>query len=124
MPSSDKTTLATGGDAVTAATLFAPLEPASTPRIMVLAAPIDSACRDCEVTYVLQNSGKSNATDFLLKSVAIDILAGLYKGWHVAVPDHEGPNAAYIAGVQEAFGVIDGLRAILNFPNILPSISG
>ncbi|BGP28282.1 hypothetical protein JCM10296v2_000014 [Rhodotorula toruloides] len=119
-----KTTLATGGDAVTAATLFVPLEPVSPLRIMVLAAPIDSACRDCEVTFVLQNGSKSNATDFLLKSVAIDIFAGLHKGWYVAVPDYEGPNAAYIASVQEAFGVIDGLRAMLNFPNVLPKTAG
>lgn len=120
----DKTTLATGEDAVTAATLYAPLKPASPPRIMVLAAPIDSACRDCEVTYALQNGGGSNATDFILSAVAIDVFAGLYKGWYVAVPDHEGPKAAYIAGVQEAFGVIDGLRAMLNFPNILPKTDG
>lgn len=54
----------------------------------------------------------------------LDLLAGLAKGWYVAVPDHEGSKAAFISGVTEAFAGLDGLRAMLNSRETLPSADG
>ncbi|BGP44615.1 hypothetical protein JCM10450v2_000429 [Rhodotorula kratochvilovae] len=116
-----KTTTALGEPDATAATLFAPVEPASPPRVMLLLAPIDTAAPDCQVTFALQNGGESNATDFLQSTVAIDLLASLSKGYYVAVPDHEGSNASFISGVTEALAGLDGLRALLNHNETLPS---
>ncbi|GAA6053330.1 hypothetical protein JCM3770_004116 [Rhodotorula araucariae] len=116
-----KTTTALGEPDATAATLFAPAEPASPPRVMLLLAPIDTAARDCQVTFALENGGESNATEFLQSTVAIDLLASLSKGYYVAVPDHEGSNASFISGVTEALAGLDGLRALLNHNETLPS---
>lgn len=40
----------------------------------------------------------------------------------MTVPDHDGLKAAFFAGVVEAFAGLDGLRALLNFPTVLPCI--
>jgi len=41
-----------------------------------------------------------------------DIGTALGYGWHVSVPDFEGPLAAFGAGVQEGHAVIDSIRAV------------
>ncbi|GJN92273.1 hypothetical protein Rhopal_005303-T1 [Rhodotorula paludigena] len=116
-----KTTSATNESDATAATLFSPAEPVSPPKILLFLAPIDSASPDCQVTYALENGGGSNATDFLQTSVSLDITWALSKGYYVAVPDHEGSKAAFISGVTEALAGLDGLRALLNHNETLPS---
>ncbi|GAA5981502.1 hypothetical protein JCM10908_004131 [Rhodotorula pacifica] len=118
-----RTTDALGDPSATVTTLFAPKTPATPPRIMVLMAPIDSACPDCQIAYALQSGSGSNATT-LLPSVATDIVASLSKGWYVSVPDHEGPKAAFISGVTAALCGIDALRASLNFTDMIPNSQG
>lgn len=39
----------------------------------------------------------------------------LAQGWEIVVPDFEGPNSAYGAGVLAGHGVLDGIRAAENF---------
>ena len=87
-----------------------------------VSAPIDSACPDCEPAFALQSGSASNGSSFIVPTIAIDIVAGLSKGWYVTVPDHDGLKAAFFAGVVEAFAGLDGLRALLNFPTVLPCI--
>lgn len=87
----------------------------------VHAAPIDTASPDCQVAYSLENGGGSNATSFLQSTVALDIVSSLSKGWYVSVPDHEGSNASFISGVTEGLAGIDGLRALLNHNETIPS---
>jgi hypothetical protein len=41
-----------------------------------------------------------------------------YPGWTITIQDYEGPNAAFIAGRLEGRGVLDGIRATLNFPKL------
>jgi hypothetical protein len=43
--------------------------------------------------------------------------AGAYlaAGYAVAIPDHEGPKAAYLAGPQAGHVVLDGIRAVRSF---------
>ncbi|GAA5838400.1 hypothetical protein JCM9279_003232 [Rhodotorula babjevae] len=116
-----KTTSPLGEADATVTTVFRPAEPASPPRVMLLMAPIDTASPDCQVAYSLENGGGSNATSFLQSTVALDIVSSLSKGWYVSVPDHEGSNASFISGVTEGLAGIDGLRALLNHNETIPS---
>ncbi|GAA5903210.1 hypothetical protein JCM8208_002238 [Rhodotorula glutinis] len=116
-----KTTSPLGEADATVTTVFRPAEPASPPRVMLLMAPIDTASPDCQVAYSLENGGGSNATSFLQSTVALDIISSLSKGWYVSVPDHEGSNASFISGVTEGLAGIDGLRALLNHNETIPS---
>ncbi|KAL4945266.1 lipase, partial [Aspergillus oleicola] len=43
----------------------------------------------------------------------------LMKGYIVASPDYEGPDAALIAGRLEGMAVLDGMRAVINFRDTL-----
>jgi hypothetical protein len=43
------------------------------------------------------------------------ILAALEQGWAVVVPDYEGPQSQWAAGVQAGHGVLDGIRAAESF---------
>ena len=38
------------------------------------------------------------------------VSAALADGWPVVLPDHEGPNMAYLSGRQAGHAVLDGLR--------------
>lgn len=42
-------------------------------------------------------------------------LAFLVLGYAVAMPDHEGPDAEFLAGPQEGHATLDGIRAVHNF---------
>jgi hypothetical protein len=44
------------------------------------------------------------------------ILAALEQGWAVVVPDYEGPQSQWTAGVQAGHGVLDAIRAAESFP--------
>ncbi|BGP43953.1 hypothetical protein JCM10450v2_008165 [Rhodotorula kratochvilovae] len=120
-----RTTGARGEADATVATLFRPLVPAMPPRIMLLMPPTDSACVDCQTSYALVNHRNpldislTTATALNAATNGLDILAGLSKGWFVALPDHEGSKAAFISGVTEAFAGLDGLRALLNEGEVL-----
>jgi hypothetical protein len=46
------------------------------------------------------------------------ILAALEQGWAVVVPDYEGPNSQWTAGVQAGHGVLDGIRAAKSFDQL------
>jgi pimeloyl-ACP methyl ester carboxylesterase len=43
------------------------------------------------------------------------ILAGLEQGWAVVVPDYEGPESQWTAGIQAGHGVLDAIRAARTF---------
>jgi hypothetical protein len=43
------------------------------------------------------------------------ILAALEQGWAVVVPDYEGPQSQWTAGVQAGRGVLDAIRAAESF---------
>ena len=45
--------------------------------------------------------------------VNVDIQTALGMGWYVNVPDHEGPLASFLEGVQEGHAVLDSVRAAL-----------
>jgi hypothetical protein len=65
----------------------------------------DSADIDCAPSFILQTSQPGQT--------ALFIELALMQGWVVAIPDHEGPKAAYLANIQSAHAVLDGIRAVL-----------
>ncbi|KAK3936240.1 lipase 1 precursor [Diplogelasinospora grovesii] len=65
--------------------------------------PTDSVSPDAAPSYLLQAREPYGEMR--------DMLA---KGWFVAVPDYEGPGAAYCAGVQAGHATLDGVRAVLD----------
>ena len=55
-----------------------------------------------------------NPSQEILRGTLIEqrfISAALADGWPVVLPDHEGPNMAYLSGAQAGHAVLDGLRA-------------
>lgn len=67
--------------------------------------PYDSADVDASPSFAL-NSGGGYSGDG-------DIVAALGRGWYVNVPDYEGPNASFTAGVQAGHATLDSVRAVL-----------
>lgn len=65
----------------------------------------DSADVDCAPSYIIQTSQPGQT--------ALFIELAFTQGWVVAIPDHEGPKASYLANIQSAHAVLDGIRAVL-----------
>lgn len=63
----------------------------------------DSAWSSCAPSYTWLESGADDSVQTLLKS-----------DWVVCVPDYEGPDSAFTAGIQAGHAVLDGVRACLN----------
>ncbi|BGP12281.1 hypothetical protein JCM10213_000023 [Rhodosporidiobolus nylandii] len=117
-----RTTSALNEPAVTVTTVFAPLVPASPPRLLLVMAPTDSANVDCAPSWAMVS--QTNGTLYNAATTAPDVVAALSKGWYVSLPDHLQEVAAFISGPTEAFAGIDGLRALLNHRETLPSATG
>jgi hypothetical protein len=49
------------------------------------------------------------------ENIMVNVRAGLDRGWAVSVPDFEGPQAAFSAGLQAGHAVLDSVRAILTW---------
>jgi pimeloyl-ACP methyl ester carboxylesterase len=70
----------------------------------------DSLGRQCSPSYSMSN-GTNGTNDNELAENSI-IQSALAMGWLVAVPDYEGPDEQYVAGVQAGHAVLDGIRAV------------
>ncbi|KAJ4155858.1 hypothetical protein LMH87_001083 [Akanthomyces muscarius] len=51
------------------------------------------------------------------------VMSALEKGWVVSVPDHEGPNAAFGAGILAGQGTLDSIRVALQSKTITRLLS-
>lgn len=77
----------------------------------------DSVSVNCEPSYTLrtgllaQQGGAGSVGQF---EVALSLPA-LLDGYAVVYSDYEGPQSEWIAGLQEAHGVLDGIRAALDY---------
>ncbi|KAM0484283.1 hypothetical protein ACHAPX_001703 [Trichoderma viride] len=76
----------------------------------------DSACKDCAPSYALQLASATIGSLGTLVTQAELLLveAALNRGWVVIIPDHEGPNAAFLANRQAGQATLDGVRAALS----------
>ncbi|WP_200886737.1 lipase family protein [Phaeacidiphilus oryzae] len=71
--------------------------------------PEDSTGTQCAPSYQVA-SGGSSAVEY-----EAFVAPALARGWAVAMPDFEGPKSVFMAGIQAAHAVLDGLRAVRNF---------
>ncbi|ERS96741.1 hypothetical protein HMPREF1624_06950 [Sporothrix schenckii ATCC 58251] len=65
--------------------------------------PSDSADPDAAPSYLLQ-----------MREPYGEMRDMLARGWFVLVPDYEGPNASFCAGVQAGHATLDATRAVLS----------
>ncbi|KAK5662625.1 hypothetical protein OQA88_8539 [Cercophora sp. LCS_1] len=79
--------------------------------------PVTTNCSHAVVSYQVPSDSVwiDAAPSFLLQArepygEIRDLLA---RGWWVAVPDYEGPQAAYCAGKQAGYATLDGLKAVV-----------
>lgn len=72
----------------------------------------DSAWTGCDPSYALQRGAPPVQELFGQYSILV-YTAALDKGWVVATPDYEGPNAAFVAGKISGRATLDGVRAAL-----------
>ncbi|KJZ71185.1 hypothetical protein HIM_09440 [Hirsutella minnesotensis 3608] len=112
-----RTTAVNGSAIATVTTIFKPLL-AKKDRFISLHTAYDTAYTICNPSYLYQlGSDPQNDT-----TTSIELLlaqAYVASGYVVASPDYEGPDAAYNAGRLEGMGVLDGMRAVINFRQTL-----
>ncbi|KJZ69377.1 hypothetical protein HIM_11238 [Hirsutella minnesotensis 3608] len=78
----------------------------------------DSAFIECSPSFALQETGfhlGDITTQFELVAPVGNLLS---RGWVAILPDHEGPNAAFLANRLAAHAVLDGIRAATRSGNI------
>ncbi|OAA40008.1 Lipase, secreted [Metarhizium rileyi] len=111
-----RTTAIDGSPIATVTTVFKPLV-YKNDRFVSIHTPYDSSATICNPSYSYQ-LGAVPAN--LISSAEFLILQTyLLSGYIVASPDYEGPDAAFAAGRLEGTGVLDGMRAVVNFKSTL-----
>ena len=90
------------------ATIIVPLTPAATSPRPLLSYQVaeDADSETCAPSYEARRG---------LETEAVAWPSLLSQGWAVVVPDHEGLDSEFAAGVQEGHAVLDGIRAAENF---------
>ncbi|KAL1891097.1 hypothetical protein Sste5346_007923 [Sporothrix stenoceras] len=70
---------------------------------------------NCAPSYALQLESATGGTlgTALTQAELLLAEAALYQGWVVVLPDHEGPNGAYLANRLAGYATLDGIRAAL-----------
>lgn len=85
-------------------------------RVMSYQVAEDSAHIDCAPSYALQlgsNPGSISKLTIITQAELLLMETSLQEGWVVIVPDHEGPDAAFLANKQAGQATLDGVRAAL-----------
>jgi hypothetical protein len=65
----------------------------------------------CEPSYALQAGLAAGSSNAELETPLMALL--LAQGWAVVTTDYEGPHSQFLAGPQEGYAVLDGIRAAL-----------
>ncbi|KPI39664.1 Lipase 1 [Cyphellophora attinorum] len=102
-----------GNPSSTVTTVLVPLTNPSPSKLLSYQVAQDSASLNCAPSYAFQALSSSSGP-FGTVGTQIEILAigaALAEGWIVTIPDHEGPNAAFLANVRGGQHVLDGIRA-------------
>ena len=81
---------------------------------------IDALSTKCAPSYILRyGSGCASAGGNVLSSNAVtetaNIVQAVQQGYAVEVPDWEGPTSEWIGDAGAARGVLDGIRAVMQF---------
>ena len=98
----------------TVATIWVPTKKLKKPKLFSYQSYEDSTSFDCSPSWTfVKGSGSANAATASLDT-PIYIQWALTQGYHVVASDHEGSQAAFIAGYQEGMASLDGIRATKN----------
>lgn len=81
----------------------------------------DSANVDCSPSYQLLKGATANTTGAVDALAVVADLLG--QGWTVTIPDYEGLDAAYEAGLATGHAVLDSVRATLQSGDITGILS-
>ncbi|KAF7977236.1 hypothetical protein HWV62_4339 [Athelia sp. TMB] len=104
-----RTTLINGSATATVATILTGPQSTGT-KLVAYAGPEDSVNTTCADSYLYYTGTTSSSS-----TLGPDTAAILATGATVVVPDYEGPNSAFSVGRQEGMGLLDALRAALNY---------
>ena len=98
------------------ATVVKPTTPGLPPRLLSYQPAIDSDSPTCQPSYVLTQPPAVLGYESLggLESFAA-VATGTSLGYTVVIPDFEGPNNEWTAGIEAGHGTLDGIRAAENF---------
>ncbi|KJZ68397.1 hypothetical protein HIM_12213 [Hirsutella minnesotensis 3608] len=78
----------------------------------------DDAFIECSPSFALQETG-FKFRDITIQFEFVAAVGNLLsRGWIAILPDHEGPNAAFLANRLAAHAVLDGIRAATRSGNI------
>jgi len=93
-----------GQPRINVATILVPSNPK--PQMLSYQVAYDALTRRCAPSYEILSG---SMVEQLLVNKA------LRRGWVVVLPDYEGPEAQFLAGLNSARGVLDGIRAAQHF---------
>src|SRR5580704_14439211 len=98
------------------ATVIKPMTPGLPPRLLSYQPAIDSDAPNCQPSYVLTQPPAVLGYESLggLESFAA-VATGTSLGYTVVIPDFEGPDNEWTAGIEAGYGTLDGIRAAENF---------
>ncbi|KAM3508569.1 hypothetical protein MY11210_006677 [Beauveria gryllotalpidicola] len=74
------------------------------PRVVSWQVPYETANFDFSPSYLLSTASPEIRYDLIDQMLA--------NGWHVSIPDYQGPKSAFGAGKMAGYSVLDSLRAI------------
>jgi pimeloyl-ACP methyl ester carboxylesterase len=107
-----RTTAVDGSAIATVTTVFKPWFPKDD-RFVSFHVAYDASATKCSPSYVYQWGAPPNSLISSYELLIIQVYLAL--GYVVAVPDYEGPHAAFSPGHIEGMGVLDNMRAVSNF---------
>jgi secretory lipase len=98
------------------ATVVRPTASSRSPKLLSYQPAIDSDSATCQPSYVLTEPPAVDGYESLagLESFGA-VSTGVSLGYTVVIPDFEGPDYAWTAGVEEGYATLDGIRAAENF---------
>lgn len=113
-----RTTAINGSAIAEVTTIFKPTSPNTmTDRFISFQTAYDSSATICDPSYNYQLGAPP--TDQIASAEQFIFQGYLLKGYIVASPDYEGPDAAFSPGHLEGMGVLDNMRAVSNFKDTL-----
>jgi hypothetical protein len=74
----------------------------------------DGVAGHCSPSYSIRTDPIDGSTSNSYPETA-QMDPALLQGWAVAAPDYEGPRSEFLVAGTEARGVLDGIRAVINF---------
>ena len=106
-----KSTNTKNGSDATVATVWTPSKPVSPPKLFSYQSYEDSVQLNCAPSWAFVKNTASANTAITSLDTPIYIEWALGQGYYVVASDHEGSQAAFIAGFQEGMAALDGIRA-------------